>query len=79
MVETNHGKLTTGRRLGRSSTAMGTASSGAPAPRASPAAAMLVGDPPPSDESVRETLVRWLDDSVVAQQWRLGFDQIRMG
>jgi hypothetical protein len=36
MVETNHGKLATGRRLGRSSTAVGTTSSGAPAPRASP-------------------------------------------
>jgi hypothetical protein len=32
-VKTEHGKLTTGRRLGRSSTVVGMTSSGAPAPR----------------------------------------------
>jgi hypothetical protein len=39
-VETNHGKLAMGRRLGRSSTAVGTSSGGAPAPRASQTAAV---------------------------------------
>jgi hypothetical protein len=39
-VEMNHWKLVTGRRLGRSSTAVGTASGGVPAPRASPAVAV---------------------------------------
>jgi hypothetical protein len=36
-VKTDHGKLATGRRLGRSSTMVGTASGGAPAPRTPPA------------------------------------------
>jgi hypothetical protein len=40
MVEMNHGKLATGRRLGRSSTAVGTTFGGAPAPRASPTVAV---------------------------------------
>jgi hypothetical protein len=31
------------------------------------------GDPPPSDESVWESPVQRLDDSVAARQWRLGF------
>jgi hypothetical protein len=78
-VETSHGKLATGRWLKRSSTAVGMASDGAPAPRASPAAAVWAGDHPPSDESARESSVQRLDGSVMAQQWRLGFGQIRTG
>jgi hypothetical protein len=37
-VKTDHGKLVMGRWLGRSSTAVGMASGGAPAPRTPPAA-----------------------------------------
>jgi hypothetical protein len=37
MVKTDHGKLATRRRLGRSSTAVGTAFGCAPAPRTPPA------------------------------------------
>jgi hypothetical protein len=40
---------------------VGAPSGGAPAPRTSPAAAVLVGAPPPSGESTRETLIRRLD------------------
>jgi hypothetical protein len=45
-VETNHGKLATGRRLGSSATAVVVTFSGALAPRVAPAAAQ-VGAPPP--------------------------------
>jgi hypothetical protein len=72
-VKTDHGKLATGRWLGRSSTAVGTTSGGALAPRASLAVVVQAGGPPPSDESVWESPVWWLDGSVVARQWRLGF------
>jgi hypothetical protein len=78
-VKMDHGKLVTGRRLGRSSTAVGMASGSSPAPRTPPVVAVLVGDPPPSDESAREAPVQRLDGSVVARQWRLGFGQIRTG
>jgi hypothetical protein len=37
VVKTDHGKLMTGRRLGRSSTTVGMASGGAPATRTPPA------------------------------------------
>jgi hypothetical protein len=52
---------------------VGTVSHDTQAPRSSPAATVQVGDPPPSDESARESPVRWLDGRVVSQQWRLGF------
>jgi hypothetical protein len=58
---------------------VGTVSDGAPAPWASLGAAVWLGDPPPSDESVWEFPVWRLDSSVVAWQWRLGFCQIHMG
>jgi hypothetical protein len=75
----DHGKLAKGRWLGRYSTAVGMASDGALSPRTPPTATVLAGDPPPSDESVRESSARRLDDNVVARQWRLGFSQIRTG
>jgi hypothetical protein len=59
--------------------AAGTASGGSLAPRSPLAAVVLAGDPPTSDESAQEAPVRRLDGSVVAQQWRLGFGQIRTG
>jgi hypothetical protein len=37
-------------------------SGGAPAPRCAPTAAGQAGAPPPSDESAREALVRWIND-----------------
>jgi hypothetical protein len=42
-------------------TVVGAPYGGAPAPWTSPAAAVLVGAPPPSGESTRETLIRRLD------------------
>jgi hypothetical protein len=50
-------------RLGRSSTMVGVASSGSPAPRSAPPATARVGAPPPSAESAREALARWIDGS----------------
>jgi hypothetical protein len=79
VVKTDHGKLVMGRRLGRSSMAVGMASGGTPAPRTPPTVMVLVGDPPPCNKSMRESLVRRLDGIVVAQQWRLGFGQISTG
>jgi hypothetical protein len=76
-VKIGHRKLATGRQLGRSSMVAGMASGGASTPRTPPAATVLVGDPPPSNESVQESSVRRLDSSITARQWRLGFGQIR--
>jgi hypothetical protein len=47
VAETDGGKLATQRRLGRSSTAVGASSGGAPAVESAPAAAKRLGEPPP--------------------------------
>jgi hypothetical protein len=78
-LKMGHAKLATGRRLERSSMVMGTASGGAPAPRTPPSVMVHAGNPPPSDKSARESPMQRQDGSVVAQQWRLGFGQIRTG
>jgi hypothetical protein len=71
-AESVHGRLATQGRFGQSSTAVGAPSSGAPALRTSPVAAMLVGAPPPSGESTWETQIRWLDDSNAEMRLGLG-------
>jgi hypothetical protein len=68
-LKMDHGKLATMRQLGSLQWRQGRRL----------AAVVLAGDPPTSDESAQEAPVRRLDGSVVAQQWRLGFGQIRTG
>jgi hypothetical protein len=48
-------------RFGRSSTAAGAPSSGALAPRCTPAVVVPVGAPPPSDDLARDALTRWIN------------------
>jgi hypothetical protein len=50
-------------RLGLSSTMVGAASSGSPAPRSAPPATAWVGAPPPSAESAWEALATWINGS----------------
>jgi hypothetical protein len=55
-AEMDGGRLTTRRRLGQSSMAVGASSGGAPALGSAPAVEMMSGDPPPSNGSAREAL-----------------------
>jgi hypothetical protein len=48
-------------RVGRPSTVVGAPSGGALAPRCTPMMVGQAGAPPPSNESARETLARWIN------------------
>jgi hypothetical protein len=61
-VETIERKLATRKQLMRPSMVVATASNDASAPRTSLAVAVYAGAPPPSNESVREALTRWIND-----------------
>jgi hypothetical protein len=54
VAETDGGKLATQKRLGRSSTAVGASSGGAPALESAPVAAERLGQPPSGLGSVRQ-------------------------
>jgi hypothetical protein len=60
-VETDNGKLATGRRLESSKTAAMVTSDDASAPGTTPAAVVWIGDPPPSVESAPGALVGRID------------------
>jgi hypothetical protein len=55
------GELAAMGQLGRSSTMVGATFSGALAPGTAPAAALMAGTPPPSNNLTREGLTRWGD------------------
>jgi hypothetical protein len=60
VAETDGGKLATQRRLGRSSTAVGASSGGAPALESAPAVAERLAQPPSGLGSARQAL-SWHD------------------
>jgi hypothetical protein len=60
-VETDNGKLATGRRLESSKTTVMATSNDASAPGTTPVAVVWIGDPPPSVESAPGALVGRID------------------
>jgi hypothetical protein len=70
-VEIDHGNLATGRRLESLTTVARATSSGDSI--SGMASTVMTEGPPPRGGLAREALVRWIDDTVVKEQWRLGF------
>jgi hypothetical protein len=62
MVETDHGKHTTGRCLDQFSMMVRAVPGEAPAPVMALTAVVMTGGPSPSSNSTREALVRWVHD-----------------